>query len=75
MMVFAAREYALQALELGDQPEPEWQLLIARLGMVCGGDAALEGARERVAKVLEARPDHEEAKNLAATIDVRLKAR
>ncbi|MCZ6816607.1 MAG: tetratricopeptide repeat protein [Planctomycetota bacterium] len=75
MMVFAAREYALQALELGDQPEPEWQLLIARLAMECGGDAALEGARERVAKVLEARPDHEEAKNLAATIDVQLKAR
>lgn len=75
LTVHAAREYALQALELGEQPEPEWQLLVARLSMDGGGDVALEGARERVAKVLEAHPDNEEAMKLAATIDSRINSR
>ncbi len=67
--MFEAYDTARKAFEMTAEPEPEWQVFMAELEIDVGGAGALQTARDRLRKVLEAKPDNKGAKRLLARID------
>lgn len=67
--MYAAYDAARHAFDMTAQPGPDWQVFMAELEIDVGGAGALQTARDRLHKVLEAKPDNKSARRLLTRID------